>query len=227
MRCCSYPASSSGTRAPHHPAAVGGSDQTLRLNLVHFDMALQPADLILQLSACPLESIVESKVDVRMPLVETWGASNIDLLPVRERHADVDLVETAGAVVFARCFHHHPAGGYAPEPILEAGNVLGNNCAQGLARLHSLEVDLDGLCMHPRPTDVPFRTLRMSGRTGKEHPPGDRAAAAFPADTRPCACCAGERLPRAGPPTRRACRRRDRAKPGPRDRPAHPRSAPR
>ena len=83
-------------------------------------------------------------MNVRMPLVQTWRAPDIDLLSVRERQADVDLVETAGAVVFARCLHHHPAGGYAPEVILEAGNVLGNNCAQGLARLHSLEVDLDG-----------------------------------------------------------------------------------
>jgi hypothetical protein len=84
---------------------------------MRFDMALQPADLILQLSACPLECIVESKVNVRMPRVQTWGASNIDLLPVRERQADVDLVKAAGAVVFARCLHHHPAGGYAPEAI--------------------------------------------------------------------------------------------------------------
>ena len=65
--------------------------KTLGLSLVRFDMALQPADLILQLSACPLKCIVESKVNVRMPLVETWGASNIDLLSVR----DVDLVAPA------------------------------------------------------------------------------------------------------------------------------------
>src|SRR6516162_2813828 len=136
-------------------------------------------------------------------------------------------VEAAGAVVFARCPHHHPAGGYAPEAILEAGNVLGNNCEQGLARLHSLKVDLDGALHTYRPTGVPFRTLRTSSRTGREHPPGDRAAAAFPADTRPYAYCAGERLPRAGPPSLRACRRRDRAKPGPPDRPARPRSTPR
>ena len=92
-------------------------------------MALQPADLILQLSACPLERIVESKVNVRMPLVETWGASNIDFLSVRERQADVDFVEAAGAVVFARCLHHHPAGGYAPEAILEA-----DKCSAIIAR---------------------------------------------------------------------------------------------
>src|SRR6516164_1582879 len=190
-------------------------------------MALQPADLILQLSACPLERIVESKVNVRMPLVETWRASNIDFLSVRERQADVDFVKAAGAVVFARCLHHHPAGGYASEAILEAGNVLGNNCAQGLARLHSLKVDLDGALHTHRPTGVPFQTLRTRSRTGREHPPDDRAAAAFPADTRPCACCAGEQLPRAVPPSRRACRRRDRAKPWPPDRPAHPRSTPR
>jgi len=107
-------------------------------------MALQPTDLILELSARPLECIIESEMKVRMPLVETWGVSNIDLLSVRERQADVDLVEAAGAVVFARCFYHHPTCGYASEAIREACNVVGNNCAQGLARLHSLEVDLDG-----------------------------------------------------------------------------------
>src|SRR6516162_7139278 len=190
-------------------------------------MALQPTDLILELSTRPLECIVESKMNVRMPLVQMWRAPDIGLLPVRERQADVDLVEAAGAVVFARCLHHHPASGYAPEAILETGNVLGNNCAQGLARLHSLKVDLDGALHACRPTGVPFRTLRTSSRTAREHPPGDRAAAAFPADTRPYAYCAGERLPRAGPPSLRACRRRDRAKPGPPDRPARPRSTPR
>src|SRR5215467_5403819 len=206
---------------------VRGPDQALRSSLVRFDMALQPTDLILELSARPLECIVESKMNVRMPLIQTWRTPDVDLLPVRERQTDVDLVEAASAVVFARCLHHHPAGGYAPEAILEAGNVLGNHCAQGLARLHSLEVDLDGALHADRPTGVPFRTLRTRSRTGREHPPDGRAAAAFPADTRRCACCAGERLPRAGPPSLRACRRRDRARPGPRDRPARPRSTPR
>src|SRR5262249_7506243 len=189
-------------------------------------MALQPADLILQLPTRPLECIVESEMSVRMPLVQARRTPDIDLLSVRERQADVDLVEAAVAMVFARRLHHHPAGGYAPEAILEAGNVLRNNCAQRVARLHSLEVDLDRTLHADRPTDVPFRTLRTTSRTGREHPPDGRAAAAFPADTRRCACCAGERLPRAGPPTRRACRRRDRAKPGPRDRPARPSSTP-
>jgi len=107
-------------------------------------MALQPTDLILELSARPLECIVESKMNVRMPLVQTWRTPDTDLLSVRERHADVDLVEAASAVVFARCLHHHPADDYASEAIREACNVVGNNCAQGLTRLHSLEVDLDG-----------------------------------------------------------------------------------
>src|ERR1700745_396600 len=190
-------------------------------------MALQPTDLILELSARPLERIVESEMNVRMPLIQTWRTPDINLLSVRERQADMDLVEAAGAVVFARRLHHHPAGGYAPEAILKPGNVLCNNCAQGLARLHSLEVDLDGALHAYCPTDVPFRTLRTSGRTGRAHLPDDRAAAAFPADTRPCACCAGERLPRAGPPSLRARRRRGRAQPGPRERPARPRSTPR
>src|ERR1700758_2631542 len=157
---------------------------------------------------------------VCMPLIQTWRTPDIDLLSVRERQVDMDLVEAAGAVVFARRLHHHPAGGYAPEAILETGNLFGNNCAQGLARLHSLEVDLDGALHAHCPIDVPLRTLRTSGRTGRAHPPDGRAAAAFPRDTRPCACCAGERLPRAGPPSLRACRRRGRAKRGPRDRPA-------
>ena len=92
-------------------------------------MALQPKNLILELSARPLECIVESKMNVRMPLVETGCTSNIDLLSVWERQADVDFVEAAGAVVFARCLHHHPAGGYAPEAILEA-----DKCSAIIAR---------------------------------------------------------------------------------------------
>jgi hypothetical protein len=86
-------------------------------------MALQPTDLILELSARPLERIVESEMNVRMPLIQTWRTPDIDLLSVWERHADVDLVEAAGAVVFARRLHHHPAGGYPPETILKLGNV--------------------------------------------------------------------------------------------------------
>src|SRR5262249_12052562 len=90
-------------------------------------VALQPTDLILELSARPLECIVESKMNVRMPLVQARRAPDIDLLSVRERQADVDLIETAGAVVFARCLHHDSTR----EATLEADNVLGNNCAQG------------------------------------------------------------------------------------------------
>ena len=52
-------------------------------------MALQPTDLILELSARPLECIIESKMNVRMPLVQTWRTPDVDLLSVRERQADV------------------------------------------------------------------------------------------------------------------------------------------
>jgi hypothetical protein len=52
---------------------------------MRFDVALQPTDLILELSACPLECIVESKMNVRMPLVQTRRTPDIDLLSVRER----------------------------------------------------------------------------------------------------------------------------------------------
>ena len=106
-------------------------------------MALQPADLILQLSACPLECIVESKVNVRMPLVQTWGASNIDLLPVRESQADVDLVEASVEVAPAWCLEHDPAGGYAREAILKRCNPRDNGSAQCFAGLHALKVDLN------------------------------------------------------------------------------------
>ena len=41
-------------------------------------------------------------MNVRMPLVQTWRTPDIDLLSVRERQADVDLVEAASAMVFAR-----------------------------------------------------------------------------------------------------------------------------
>ena len=92
-------------------------------------MALQPTDLILELSTRPLECIVESKMNVGMPLVQPWRAPDIDLLSVRERQADVDLIETAGAVVFTRCLHHYAAGGYAPEAILEA-----DKCSAIIAR---------------------------------------------------------------------------------------------
>ena len=52
---------------------------------MRFDMALQPSDLILEPSARPLECIIESKMNVRMPLVQTWRTPDIHLLSVRER----------------------------------------------------------------------------------------------------------------------------------------------
>ena len=66
-------------------SVLRGPDQALRSSLVHFDMALQPTDLILELSARPLECIVESKMNVGMPLVQPWRAPDIDLLSVRQR----------------------------------------------------------------------------------------------------------------------------------------------
>src|SRR6516164_1742290 len=64
---------------------VRGPAQALRSSRMRFDVALQPTDLILELSARPLECIVESKMNVRMPLVQTWRTPDIDLLSVRER----------------------------------------------------------------------------------------------------------------------------------------------
>src|SRR6516165_6399391 len=100
------------------------------------------------------------------------------LLSVRERQADADLVEAASAVVFARCLHHHPAGGYAPEAILKAGNVLGNNGAQGLARgFIPWKSIWTGLCMRTvlqmshfelfaRGAELGERILQMIGQQG-------------------------------------------------------------
>ena len=52
---------------------------------MRFDVALQPTDLILELSARSVERIVESKMNVRTPLIQTWRTPDIDLLSVRQR----------------------------------------------------------------------------------------------------------------------------------------------
>jgi hypothetical protein len=77
-------------------SVVRGPAQALRSSLVRFDMALQPTDLILELSARPLECIIESEKNVCMPLVQTGRTPDTDLLSVRERHADIRRLAHAG-----------------------------------------------------------------------------------------------------------------------------------
>jgi len=38
---------------------------------VRFDITLHPTDLILELSARPVERVIESKMNIRMPLIQT------------------------------------------------------------------------------------------------------------------------------------------------------------
>ena len=89
-------------------------------------LSLQLANTILQLSARPLEGIVDSESQVGMSLVGLRGAIDIDFPAVRKRQADIDLIESACAVMTAGGFQHHPASRNATKPLFEVGHMLGN-----------------------------------------------------------------------------------------------------
>jgi hypothetical protein len=69
------------------------------LSFVRFDLSLQSADLILQLSAGPFEGVVDGERQVGMALVVLRGASYIDLTAIGQREPYVDLIEPAGSVM--------------------------------------------------------------------------------------------------------------------------------
>ena len=88
-------------------------------------LALQLANLILQLPARPLEGIVDGEVQIGMALIGLRGAVDIDLAAVRKGQADVDLIEPAGSVMTAGRLQHDAARRHATETLLELSNMLG------------------------------------------------------------------------------------------------------
>jgi hypothetical protein len=90
-------------------------------------LALQVACLILQLPARALERVVHGEFQVGMPFVGRSGTVDIDLAAARKRHAYIDFILPAGAVVAAGCFQHHAAGDRTAEAFLQRGHMLGGS----------------------------------------------------------------------------------------------------
>ena len=82
-----------------------------------------------------------------MSRVFLGGAVDIDLAAIRQRQTDIDLVESASAVVRAWRFQGHAAGGHAAISLFELVHMVCNRGTNILPRIHPLEVDLDR-CLH-------------------------------------------------------------------------------
>jgi hypothetical protein len=121
-----------------------------RLVLVLLDLPLELSDLVLQLTAGALERIVQSKAPLAMALIGPRRPVDMDLASIGQRKVNIDFMQSAGAVVAARPFDHHPAGGHSTEPLLKLCQVA----CDGLPHLggsgHALEIDLDR-CLHAEP----------------------------------------------------------------------------
>ena len=89
-------------------------------------LSLQPANMILQSSARPLERIVDGECQVGMAFVGLRGALNVDFPAVRQRKADIHLVQSAGPVMTAWALEHHAAGRHATKSLFEIGDMLFN-----------------------------------------------------------------------------------------------------
>ena len=88
-------------------------DRSNRRAFVMLHLPLRAANLILELPAGVLESIVEGECQIGIPLVLRRRPSHIHLAAVGKRETNVDLVQTAFAVMLTGPFQHDPARGYA------------------------------------------------------------------------------------------------------------------
>ncbi|MEX0827716.1 MAG: hypothetical protein WD005_02070, partial [Haliea sp.] len=79
-----------------------------------------------------------------MALIGPRRPVDMDLASIGQRQVDIDFMEPAGAVVAARPFDHHPAGGQAAIPVLKLSQIAGNGLVHLGRAGHALEIDLDG-----------------------------------------------------------------------------------
>ncbi len=118
-------------------------DCSNRLAFVVLHLPLQAADMILQPTTCPFESVVDGERQIGMPLVRLRGASDIDVSAVRERQTDVDLIESTCAVMAARSFQDDPASRHTTIVLLEFGHMLGNGGPDFQTASHFSKIDFD------------------------------------------------------------------------------------
>lgn len=121
-----------------------GSDWLAFMDL---HLTLQPAGLILQLTARPLECVIDRECQVGMSLVRLRGSSNIDLAAIGEREPDVDLIEPPGPVMAAGPLEHDPTGSHSIVTALQVFYVLDDGIPEFRGPIHALKIDFDR-CFH-------------------------------------------------------------------------------
>ena len=104
-------------------------------------LASGAANLILGLSARVLESIIESKGQVGMPLVLGRGTLHVHLAAVGKRETDVDLIQSALAVMLTGRFEHDPARCYAAPELFELRHVRRDGVFDVRVPGHALKLD--------------------------------------------------------------------------------------
>ena len=74
--------------------------------------------------------------------IDGYTPPDIDLVAIRKSQPDVDLVRP-DAVMRTRCFDHDATSRYAPKPLFELADMLGDRIANWRLRWHALEIDFD------------------------------------------------------------------------------------
>ncbi len=154
-------------------------DRSNRRALVMLHLASGAANLILELSARVLESIIESEGQVGMPLVLGRGTLYVHLAAVGKRETDVDLIQSALAVMLTGRFEHDPARCYAAPELFELRHVRRDGVFDVRGPGHALKLDfrqrlhlLLPLVRHKRPGTTASKLsslyLSLSGRREKE-----------------------------------------------------------
>ncbi len=111
---------------------------------MRFRLALQFADLILQLAARAVKRVVDGKRQIGKPLVSHRAAVGIDLTPIGQHEADAHLIVPAALVMIAGTDDADVTSGDAAEPLFKLCNMRGNRLAHPISGFHSLERNLNG-----------------------------------------------------------------------------------
>jgi len=113
----------------------------LRLRvMLHF--AAHAPHLILQLTAGPVECVVEGEVEILMAFVLMRRAVDVDLPLVRETQMNLDFIGSTGMAMAARRPDRDVACGDAAIAFLEARQVMRYFVTELGRGLHSVEVDV-------------------------------------------------------------------------------------
>ena len=90
---------------------------------MRFDVAAHAADVVLQRSFRPLESLVQSEMQVRFALVKRRPPADVHFAAIGQRQLDVDVERRAGPVMRRRRLDHDPTRGDPPKMTVEPDDL--------------------------------------------------------------------------------------------------------